>query len=98
MNPRVVYGLGSILLLTGAFAVGGVLHRVFVVGTLALTSPVAVLGLLVGVVLITVGYRLEERHRDALDPEENEANDEFDEEYAPLDESDMEGYERDDEY
>lgn len=98
MHPRIVYGLGSILLLTGAFAIGGVLHRVFVIGTLALTSPVAVLGLLVGVVLIAVGYRLEKRHRDVLNPEESEADDEFDEEYAPFDESDMEGYERDEEY
>jgi hypothetical protein len=76
----------------------GVLHRVFVVGTLALTSPVTVLGLLIGVILITVGYRLEERHRDVLSPEEDETDDEFDEEYASFDESDMEDYERDDEY
>lgn len=96
MNDRIVYGFGSIVLLTGAFAVGGVLHQVFVEGTLSLTSPVTVFGMLVGIGLMALGRRIEARHRDALGlTDEEEEKDEFDEANAPFDEADLEKYERD---
>ncbi len=96
MNDRIVYGFGSILLLTGAFAIGGVLHRVFVQGTLSLTSPVTVFGILVGIGLMALGRRIEARHRDALGLTDDDEEDEFDEANAPFDEADLEKYERDD--
>ena len=99
MNDRIAYGFGSTLLLAGAFVVGSVLHQVFIEGTLALTSPIAVFGGLAGIVLIAIGRRVENRYQDVRKPD-TETNggdeDDFDEEAAPFDASDLEKYERDD--
>jgi hypothetical protein len=97
MNDRVAYGFGSMVLLFGAFVVGSVIHQVFVEGTFSLTSPVAVFGTIIGIVLIGIGRRVENRHKEARYPDESEdEEDTFDEEEAPFDESDLEKYERDD--
>lgn len=103
MNDRLAGFVGSGLLIAGAFAVGGVLHEVFVKNTLSTTSPTAVGGLAIGCVLIYVGYRLES----AFDPssvvvghdsEDGSDETEYNPETGPLSEADMEGYERDDSY
>jgi len=110
MAGGVIRGAGTVLLLTGAFAVGGVIHRVVVEGSLAATSPVAVGGVAIGVVLILVGNRLEgdrpapPSETDTGDEdtegesagEEDEAAGEFDERFSPVNEEDLEGRDRDD--
>jgi hypothetical protein len=81
MNDRVTYGFGSVLLLLGAFSVGGVIHQVFVIGSLSLTSPVAVIGTLAGIALIGIGRRIENRHQEVRNPVnlDYEGEDAFDE-------------------
>lgn len=100
MNDRIAYGFGSTLLLAGAFAIGSVLHQTFIEKTLALTSPVAVFGVLAGIVLIVFGRRIENRYQGVREPDDEvkaeEQEDVFDEEAAPFDASDLEKYERDD--
>lgn len=100
---RIGYTIGSALLLFGAFAIGGVLHAVFVKGTASATSPFAVFGVLAGVALVAAGYRLEQANQESIIPdieggdEEEPDEDEFDEEMAPFDAEDLEEkYERDD--
>lgn len=87
------------VLLFGAFVVGSVIHQVFIKETIALTSPVAVFGTLAGVILIGIGRRVENRHKDVRDPDDTEEKNTnthtFDEEAAPFDETDLEKYERD---
>jgi hypothetical protein len=97
---RTVYGLGSILLLLGAFAIGGVLHGVLVERTLAPLGPLSVGGLLLGVALVIAGRRLERRHRDELAPDDSASGTgdderEFDPDLSPFDEGDLDRYERD---
>lgn len=97
------YHAGSTMLLFGAFAIGAVLHGVFVQGEFALTSPVAVFGIAAGLVLIAAGRRLEQRNQESIlpvppdtddaDADEDEAG--FDEEAAPFDAAALEKYERD---
>jgi hypothetical protein len=105
MPGAVARGVGSVLLLTGAFAIGGILHRTVVEGTLAATSPAAVGGVLVGAALVFAGKRLEgglaARPPDGGHENGNDGDDdgdgEFDERLSPVDESDLSGRERDDE-
>lgn len=101
MVSRLPRMFGSALLLTGAFAVGGVIHGVAVEGTIRATSPAAVGGLLVGGLLLLAGRRLERE----FDPSEyvpgGETEDESDggdEELTPVPEGAMEGREADEEY
>jgi hypothetical protein len=98
MNDRVAYGFGSTLLLAGAFLIGSVLHQVFIEKTLAFTSPVAVIAVLAGIVLIALGRRIENRYQEVREPDDEaeDKEDTFDEEAAPFDASDLEKYERDD--
>lgn len=91
------YGLGSTLVLFGAFAIGGVLHQSLVENKYPVTSPFAVFGMLAGVALVAVGYRVEQRYSGAVEDEE-EDEEEFDEEHSPISEEDLEKYERDEDY
>lgn len=105
MPARIPRLFGSVLLLLGAFAIGGVLHQSLVKGEFALTSPPAVFGFVAGVVLIVVGNRLEQ----AFDPSdyvpasedgnEEKADEEgFDEELSPVPSERLEGREKDESY
>ena len=100
MDVRIPRSLGTVFLLTGAFAIGSVLHQALVQQTLALTSPFAVFASLAGIGLIVLGRRLE-REFDPSEfipkaPEDEEEG--FDEALSPLDEHDLEGYEADEDY
>lgn len=95
------YHVGSTLLLLGAFAIGAVVHGVFVEQSFSLASPISVSGLVAGLALVLFGRRLEAGHQASLLPDEGksdgeDAEDGFDEEAAPFDEADLEKYERDD--
>lgn len=98
MDRRVPYTFGSTLLLIGAFVVGGALHEAFVQGSVGVTSPLFVLGLVVGSVVVYTGWRIERE----FDPSEmvpgDEEEEEFDEAASPISASDLEGRERDDSY
>lgn len=100
MDARIPHTLGSVVTLTGAFAVGWVLHQVFVESVLALTSPVAILGALGGLAVIAIGRRLErgfDPSEFVVDPEPDEDDEEsFDERFSPVSEEMMAGRERDD--
>lgn len=106
MSDRFVGAFGSTLTLGGALAVGAVLHAAVVEGTLPPFGPVAVLGLAGGVALVVVGHRVESASGDATDGGDGKetgdsgAGDEaeYDPEMAPVDESALDGYERDDDY
>lgn len=100
MRDRVGYTVGSVLSLVGAFAIGAILHQVFVKHSLSVTEPTAVLGIVAGLVVIAVGQRIEQRTgmENAVTPDREENSVEFDEELAPIDESSLEQYERDEEY
>lgn len=95
------YHVGSTLLLLGAFAIGAVFHGAFVEQSFSLTSPISVVGLTAGLVLVVVGRRLEADHQASVLPdddgrEDEDAEDSFDESAAPFDAADLEKYERDD--
>lgn len=95
------YHVGSTLLLLGAFAIGAVIHGVFVEQSFSLASPLSVFGLVAGLALILFGRRLEAGHQASLLSNEDESDGEdaeveFDEAAAPFDEADLEKYERDD--
>lgn len=92
------YGLGSTLVLLGAFAIGGVLHQSLVKHQYPVTSPFAVAGMVVGVVLVVVGYRVEQRYSGAVGDDEEDEEEEFDEKHSPVSEEDLEKYERDEDY
>jgi len=101
---KVRYHVGSTLLLLGAFAVGAVLHAVFVKQSFALTAPAGVFGIAGGLALVAVGRWLEGKHRESIvpTPEDGDGDGddggdeaEFDEEAAPFDAADLEKYERD---
>lgn len=100
MDARIPRSFGSGFLLAGAFAIGWVLHQVFVQQTMALTAPVSVFVSLAGVGLILLGRRLERQFDPSMfvpkAPEDDE--DEFDETLSPLDADDLEGYEADEGY
>lgn len=100
MNWRIPRSFGSGFLLAGAFAIGWVLHQVFVLETMALTAPVAVFVTLAGLGCIALGRRLERQFDPSMfvpvDDEDEEA--EFDEAFSPLDAEDLEGYEADEDH
>lgn len=104
MRPQIPRAFGSGLLLFGAFAIGGVLHEVFVEGSIGLFSPVAVLGTLVGVALILGGRRMERAFEPsdyvpgAESDADEEAEDEYDESHSPVPESALEGRDADESY
>lgn len=66
MRERAAYFLGSVAMVVGAIAIGGVLHQALLESSIAPTSPQAVLGFLGGLALVAVGWRLERR----VDPSE----------------------------
>lgn len=97
MNWRIPRSFGSGFLLAGAFAIGWVLHQVFVLDTMALTAPVAVFVTLAGLGCIALGRRLERQFDPSMFvPESEDEQDEFDEDLSPLDAEDLEGYDADD--
>lgn len=97
MNWRIPRSFGSGFLLAGAFAIGWVLHQVFVLETMALTAPVAVFVTLAGLGCIAFGRRLERQFDPSMFvPESEDDEDEFDEDLSPLDAEDLEGYDADD--
>lgn len=100
MRERVGYTIGSVLSIVGAFAIGAILHQVFVQQSLSVTEPTAVLGIVAGLVVIAVGQHIENRTEmeNAATPDRGENSVEFDEELAPIDESSLEQYDRDEEY
>lgn len=101
MDARIPYSFGSAIMLVGAFAIGWVLHQVFIRDAMSIVSPAAVITSIVGLVLIFVGRRLERRFDPGeyvSGPEEDEEEEEFDEEFGPLGEADLEGYDRDETY
>lgn len=99
MNWRIPHSFGSGFLLAGAFAIGWVLHQVFVLETMAITAPLAVFVTLVGLGFIALGRQLERRFDPSMFvPEDQKDEEEFDEEFSPLDAEDLEEYEADEEY
>lgn len=99
MNGQIPRAFGSVLLLLGAFAVGGVLHAVFVEGTTDALSPVPVGGVIIGAMLIVVGLRLERE----FDPsryvaDEREEGDEVNEEWPPVPDEMLKGLDPDGDY
>lgn len=100
MDNRVPGFVGSTLLLLGAFVIGGGLHRVFIKGTLSITSFPFVLSLVGGGALVYAGWRLEKKFdpSELVPEDEDEGEDEFDEDLSPVSEGDLEGRERDDNY
>lgn len=100
MDRRVPYSFGSAIVLAGAFAIGGVLHQSVIEGALPITSPAAVIGMGGGVALVVLGRAMERR----FDPsgfvpdagDGDEGDEEFDEAFSPISETDLEGRERDD--
>ena len=87
MDWRIPRSFGSGFLLAGAFAVGWVLHQVFVQQSMALTAPVSVFVGLAGLGLIWFGRRLEREFDPSMfvprAPEDDEEA--FDERLSPLD-------------
>jgi hypothetical protein len=100
------YGLGSTLVLFGAFAIGGTIHQAFVRNAFPAASFPTALGLSVGMALVVVGYGVERRYEDGLEPEARDDRghdrakggneNSFDESEAPFDPADMSKYDRDD--
>ncbi|MFB6360540.1 MAG: hypothetical protein ABEH59_04390 [Halobacteriales archaeon] len=100
MNWRIPRSFGSGFLLAGAFAIGWVLHQVFVQETMAFTAPVSVIVTLIGLGCIAIGRRLEREFEPSVfvPADEDEEDDSFDEELSPLDAEDLEEYDPDEEY
>lgn len=100
VDARIPRSFGSGFLLAGAFAIGWVLHQVFVQEAMALTAPVSVFVSLAGIGLILLGRRLERQFDPSVfvpeAPEDEE--DGFDEAMSPLDAEDLEGYDADEDY
>ena len=100
MNSRIPHTLGSVVTLTGAFAVGWVLHQVFVQQALEPTAPAAVFGTVGGLLAIVLGRRVERGFDPSAfvtDTEPEEADDDaFDEDFSPVNEEMLAGRERDD--
>ena len=100
MDWRIPRSFGSGFLLAGAFAIGWVLHQVFVLEAMSPTAPVSVFVTLIGVGLVVLGRRLEREFDPSMFVPEDEADEEaaFDEELSPLDAEDLEGYEADEDH
>lgn len=58
LSKRITASLSSALLLIGAFLIGAALHAVIVTNAYTVTSPAAVLRIVVGIMFIWAGYRL----------------------------------------
>jgi len=102
MDRRIPKFFGSTLLLFGAFVIGEGLHRVFIEGTLSLTSLPFVLALVFGGVLLYAGWRLENEFDPSTyvpDAEDEDGEDqEFDESVSPVDADQLADRERDESY
>lgn len=100
MDWRIPRSFGSGFLLAGAFAIGWVLHQVFVQETMAITAPVSVFVTLIGLACIALGRRLEREFDPSMfvPADEEEEEDAFDEDLSPLDAEDLEEYDPDEEY
>lgn len=95
--------VGTTLLVVGAFTVGNAVHQSLVVGAYPITSPAAVLGGLVGVVLIVAGHRLYLPMNEYIDTPSDrdeekttESSDGEAPEMSPLSDEDFENLEADD--
>lgn len=100
MRNETFHLVGGVLVILGAIGIGWVIHRSFVVGDLAITSPTAVGSIALSIVGIVLGRYLENFFdpRSVLPEQpssEGDDEEEFDPEVSPLGESDMEDYERD---
>jgi hypothetical protein len=100
MLERLAHLIGGTMLLVGAFGIGWVLHRAFVLGDMAIGSPIAVITLVLSLGAIVVGQRLERSWDPASvlpeEPTRDEGTEEdFDPEASPLGDADLEKYERD---
>jgi hypothetical protein len=100
MDWRIPRSFGSGFLLAGAFAIGWVLHQVFVQETMVITAPVSMFVTLIGLGCIALGRRLEREFDPSMfvPADEDEEDDPFDEELSPLDAEDLEDYDPDEEY
>ena len=100
MPGRIPRALGSGLLLFGAFAIGSVIHEVAVEGSVGPLSPYAVVGVLLGGLLIAAGLRLERTFdpSEYVPEDEEDDEEEFDEDLSPISGEMMEGREADEEY
>ncbi len=100
MNPHIPRSFGSGFLLAGAFAIGWVLHQVFVQEAMALTAPVSVFVTLAGLGFIVLGRRLEREFDPSMfvPADEEDDEDDYDESMSPLDAEDLEGLEADEDF
>lgn len=81
MDARIGSTVGSLGQLVGAFAIGGALHQSLVQGTVPITAPFPVLSIALGIVLIAVGHRIEQRYgggRRPTDADETDGPDKSD--------------------
>lgn len=101
MDRRIPHSLGSVVLLTGAFAVGWAVHVTLVTSQAGLLDPAPVFATVGGAALIALGRRME-RHFDpsafVRGDEDEDDEESFDEELSPLEEGQLAGLERDDDY
>jgi hypothetical protein len=99
--------IGTMMVIVGAFVVGNAIHQTVVEGAYGVTSPPAVIGGLVGLVLIVVGQRLHrpptayidvqpEGSDGGEDGEPSEAKKGNAPEMSPLSDEDLENIEADD--
>ena len=100
MNPHIPRSFGSGFLLAGAFAIGWVLHQVFVQEAMALTAPVSVFVTLAGLGFIALGRRLEREFDPSMfvPADTDDEEDEFDESMSPLDAEDLEELDADEDF
>lgn len=100
MSGRIPASFGSSLLLIGAFGIGWMLHQTLTVGTLSLTSPIALGAFLGGVFLVGIGYRLQVRFAPSefVSGGTNQAEEEYDDAVSPLKEEWLESQDRDSSY
>lgn len=75
--------LHSVLWVLGAVLIGGGLHRSIVTGETAVTTPVILAQLVVGLVFVVAGYALRTAPRDRFGETEGEGEDRTGEEYDP---------------
>lgn len=97
MRGRLPGSFGSVVALFGAFSVGWALHQTIKRGA-SVTAPGVLVGLLVGVGCIILGYRLKRRFDPAtlVRATGDDDAEEFDESFSPLKEEWLDGHERDD--
>lgn len=99
MKHEISAFLGSVLLLTGAFTIGWVLHQIFQ-GTISIINPVVFVGTIIGFLLIAIGYRLEKK----FSPEDyiieggkdSAENTGYDGAFSPVEDPWLEDYDQDD--